>query len=64
MLIASIVGFAVSAQFVSVFGIELPFYLVLVGAAALKLSVFAPVEVDSGSSPVETATPPTPAPAA
>jgi O-antigen ligase len=38
MVIASICGFAVSAQFVSVYGVELPFYLVLFGAGVLKLA--------------------------
>jgi O-antigen ligase len=37
MVIASFAGFAVSAQFVSVHGVELPYYLVLLGAAALKV---------------------------
>jgi probable O-glycosylation ligase (exosortase A-associated) len=37
MVIASIGGFAISAQFVSVYAIELPFYVVLLGAGALKL---------------------------
>jgi probable O-glycosylation ligase (exosortase A-associated) len=38
MVIAALVGFAVSAQFVSLIGLEVPYYIVLVGAAALKLS--------------------------
>jgi putative inorganic carbon (HCO3(-)) transporter len=37
MVIASITGFAVSAQFVSLAGLELPYYVVLLGAATLKL---------------------------
>jgi probable O-glycosylation ligase (exosortase A-associated) len=37
MVIASIVGFAISAQFVSLKGLELPFYVVLIGAGVLKL---------------------------
>jgi probable O-glycosylation ligase (exosortase A-associated) len=38
MVIASITGFAVSAQFVSLVGLEAPYYVVLLGAGALKLS--------------------------
>jgi O-antigen ligase len=37
MVIAALVGFIVSGQFVSLKGLELPFYVVLVGAATLKL---------------------------
>ncbi len=37
MTIAALAGFAVSAQFVSVQGVELPYYIVLLGAATLKL---------------------------
>jgi putative inorganic carbon (hco3(-)) transporter len=38
MVIASLVGFAVSAQFISLETLELPFYVTLLGAAVLKLS--------------------------
>lgn len=38
MVIASLVGFALSAQFVSVLGVEIPFYVALLGAGALKLA--------------------------
>jgi probable O-glycosylation ligase (exosortase A-associated) len=37
MVIASLAGFAVSAQFVSLKNLEVPYYVVLVGAAVLKL---------------------------
>ena len=37
MVIASLIGFAVSAQFVSLKGLEVPFYVVLIGANVLKL---------------------------
>src|SRR5207237_152774 len=37
MVIASLVGFLVSAQFVTVDGVELPYYIVLVGAGVLKV---------------------------
>jgi probable O-glycosylation ligase (exosortase A-associated) len=36
-VIASLIGFMVSAQFVSLKGLEHPFYIVLIGATALKL---------------------------
>jgi putative inorganic carbon (hco3(-)) transporter len=38
MVIAALVGFAVSAQFVTVEGLELPYYIALVGAGVLKLA--------------------------
>jgi O-antigen ligase len=38
MVVASIVGFAVSAQFVTLSGLEHPYYVTLVGAGVLKLS--------------------------
>lgn len=38
MVIASLTGFAVSAQFVSVIGVEAPYYIALLGAGVLKLS--------------------------
>jgi probable O-glycosylation ligase (exosortase A-associated) len=38
MVIASLVGFGVSAQFVSLKGLELPYYIALIGAGVLKLS--------------------------
>lgn len=38
MVITSLAGFIVSAQFVSVEGIELPYFVVMLGAAAIKLS--------------------------
>jgi probable O-glycosylation ligase (exosortase A-associated) len=37
MVIAALVGFGVSAQFVSLEGLETPYYVVLLGAASLKL---------------------------
>jgi O-antigen ligase len=37
MVIASLVGFAVSAQFVSLVGLEQPYYVALIGAGVLKL---------------------------
>jgi O-antigen ligase len=38
MVIASLTGFAVSAQFVSLSGLETPFYATLIGAGVLKLA--------------------------
>jgi probable O-glycosylation ligase (exosortase A-associated) len=38
MVIASLVGFAVSAQFVSLQGLETPYYVSLIGAGVLKLT--------------------------
>ncbi|HYV35959.1 MAG TPA: O-antigen ligase family protein [Gemmataceae bacterium] len=43
MVIAALVGFAVSGQFVSAVGLEMPYYIVLLGAGVLKLSSL-PVE--------------------
>lgn len=43
MVIASLIGFAVSAQFVSLKGLEMPFYIVLIGAGVLKFNSM-PVE--------------------
>jgi putative inorganic carbon (HCO3(-)) transporter len=37
MVIAALVGFAVSAQFVSITFLEIPYYVVLLGAGALRL---------------------------
>ena len=37
-MIASIFGFALAAQFVSLPGLETPYYIVLLGAGALKLA--------------------------
>lgn len=42
MVIASLVGFAVSAQFVSLVGLELPYYVGLLGAGVLKLASYPP----------------------
>jgi probable O-glycosylation ligase (exosortase A-associated) len=38
MVIASLTGFVVSSQFVTVDGVELPYYVALIGAGVLKLS--------------------------
>jgi O-antigen ligase len=37
MVIASLIGFCVSAQFVSVVGLEIPYYVALLGVGALKV---------------------------
>jgi O-antigen ligase len=55
MVIASLVGFAVSAQFVSLVGLEAPYYVALLGAGVLKLSSLpaaAPVSVVLGPPPL------------
>ena len=49
MVIASLVGFIVSAQFVSVEGIELPYFVVMLGAATLRLST-QPASSEAGSA--------------
>ena len=36
MVIASTVGFAIPAQFISLKGLEVPFYIILLGAGILK----------------------------
>jgi O-antigen ligase len=56
MVIAALAGFAVSAQFVTVEGLELPYYIALIGAGVLKLSsspvaAGAPAERPSPVSP-------------
>lgn len=49
MVIASLAGFALSAQFVTVDGIELPYYIALIGAASLKLAYCQPLSADDPS---------------
>ncbi len=46
MVIASLVGFAVSAQFVSLVGLEVPYYVALIGAGTLKVAGRAAEERD------------------
>jgi probable O-glycosylation ligase (exosortase A-associated) len=46
MVIVSLVGFVVSAQFVTMYGVDLPYYIVLVGAGVLKLSSSEEAELD------------------
>jgi O-antigen ligase len=48
MVIASLAGFMIAAQFVSISGLELPYYIVMAGAVVLKLSSV-PVRVPVGS---------------
>src|SRR5262249_31759680 len=38
MVITSTVGFAVAAQFISLWALEIPYYVMLVGAATIKLA--------------------------
>jgi probable O-glycosylation ligase (exosortase A-associated) len=42
MTIASLTGFMVAAQFVSIVGLELPYYIALIGAGVLKLATMPP----------------------
>jgi hypothetical protein len=37
MVIVSLTGFAVAAQFVSLYALEQPYYIALIGAATMKL---------------------------
>jgi putative inorganic carbon (hco3(-)) transporter len=60
MVIASLAGFAVSACFVSLEGLEFPYYVVLLGAGAMKLSdqtVVSPESEASVPSPPDICTP-------
>jgi O-antigen ligase len=51
MVIAAITGFAVAAQFVSLWALEIPYYVVLLGAAALKLFTHTSVQQDGTRQP-------------
>jgi len=77
MVFAALAGFLVAAQFVSVWGIEIPYYTVLLGAGALKLASVAPgassgferraeslrrVATAAPNTPASTADPPSTAP--
>src|SRR5207302_4611141 len=44
MVIASIGGFIVAAQFISLVGLELPYYVVLLGAGVLRLTSLPPID--------------------
>ncbi len=46
MVIAAVVGFMVSAQFVSLEGLELPYYVALVGLGTLKVSSTVDIDFD------------------
>jgi probable O-glycosylation ligase (exosortase A-associated) len=63
MVVAALMGFAVSAQFVSLPGLETPYYVVLLGAGALKLGgrAVAWQPAKGGSAPWVTASRPRPA---
>jgi O-antigen ligase len=50
MVIAALVAFAVAAQFVTLHGLELPYYTCLIGAGALKLD--SPPRAGTGSIPL------------
>ena len=66
MVIASVAGFAVSASFVTVEALEIPYYVALLGAGALKLSPYYDIEPAAAASAAESdgieAEPATPGP--
>jgi O-Antigen ligase/Family of unknown function (DUF5935) len=49
-VILAIVGFAVSGQFVSVPGLEVPYYIVMLGAAMLKEGLKQPAELETAQA--------------
>jgi len=55
MVIASLVGFVVSAQFVSLSGLEVPYYVVLTGAGLMNLKLSEVREGEDGASATELA---------
>jgi O-antigen ligase len=57
MVTAGIVGFAVSAQFVSLKGLETPFFLVAIGVATLRLSTQRAPQEAVAPAPVVSAVP-------
>lgn len=46
MVIAALVGFAIPAQFVSLWGLEIPYYVVLLGAVAYKVAAYEAAEAE------------------
>ncbi len=38
MVVASLIGFAVAAQFISLWALELPYYTAMIGAITIKLT--------------------------
>jgi hypothetical protein len=53
MVIAALTGFAVSAQFVTVTGVETPFYVALIGIGVLKLASRRPEAEDDAEGETE-----------
>jgi O-antigen ligase len=53
MSIAALIGFAVSAQFVSLKTLELPYYVALLGMGTLKLATLLPNQTAHGEEPRE-----------
>jgi O-antigen ligase len=53
MVVAGLIGFAIAAQFVSLYGLEVPYYIALIGAGVLKLSSTAvePVQQPAFAAP-------------
>ena len=52
MVTAALVGFAVSASFVSLDALEIPYYIALLGAGTLKVFSQAPLPLPTSNSPV------------
>jgi putative inorganic carbon (hco3(-)) transporter len=50
MVIAGLMGFVISAQFVTIEALELPYYIALVGAGVLKLASSRPTDAPAGDS--------------
>jgi O-antigen ligase len=50
MVIAAIVGFMISAQFVSLHGLETPFHIVMIGCVALKFASMPPPDKEGLAS--------------
>jgi O-antigen ligase len=49
-VIASLVGFMVAAQFVTMYGVEMPYYVALIGASAVKLASLQPAQAKARSN--------------
>ena len=42
MVVCALAGFAVTSQFITVYGIEVPYYMAIIGAGVLKLRAATP----------------------
>ena len=52
MVTASLIGFCVAAQFVTLHGLEIPYYVVLIGAGALKLNTHGRIPIPVSTIPM------------